>query len=60
MIKKECVRLHKIHGVGVCLTNKIHSLFHKIYKYGGSTEEQFNEFVDNYYNDKYKDLELID
>lgn len=60
LIKNECVRLHNVYGVGVCLTGNIHSLFHKIYGYGENNVEQFNEFKEDYINGKYKDLEEVD
>jgi len=59
LIKNECARLHKIHGVGVCLTGDIHALFHKVYGYGENNVEQFNEFKEDYINGKYKDLEEV-
>jgi len=59
LIRNECSRLHKIHGVGVCLTGDIHALFHKVYGYGENNIEQFNEFKENYIGGKYKDLEEV-
>lgn len=38
----------------VCITEDIHKLFHKEYGYGDNTEEQWEEFVINYKNGKYK------
>jgi len=59
LVRNECSRLHKIHGVGVCLTGDIHALFHKVYGYGENNIEQFNEFKENYISGKYKDLEEV-
>lgn len=41
------------HPLGVCLSRKVHTLFHKIYGYGDNTEEQWNEFQNNYKNGIY-------
>jgi len=59
LIRNECSKLHKIHGVGVCLTGDIHALFHKVYGYGENNVEQFNEFKEDYISGKYKDLEEV-
>ena len=42
--------------LGVCLTKEIHTLFHNLYGYGNTTEIQWNEFVANYKNNKYKTI----
>ena len=34
----------------ICINENIHKKFHKEYGYGGNTEEQWNEFVNKYYN----------
>lgn len=43
-ISKLCLELHYKYGLGVCITNKEHKLFHKIYGFGNNTPEQFEEF----------------
>lgn len=34
----------------ICINEDVHKMFHKEYGYGGNTEEQWNEFVNKYYN----------
>ncbi len=38
--------------LGVCLTSKIHKQFHDKYGYGNNTIEQWDKFVQEYYNTK--------
>lgn len=40
----------------VCISEDVHKLFHRIYGYGDNTEEQWNEFVKDYKNGKYKEV----
>jgi len=40
-----CVELHYKYGLGVCLCNEEHELFHSIYGRGDNTPEQFEEFI---------------
>lgn len=40
----------------VCITESVHKLFHKIYGYGDNTVEQWDEFVSDYKNGKYKNV----
>lgn len=47
------LELQDYYGQYVCITGKVHKLFHKEYGYGDNTVEQWNEFVDNYKNGKY-------
>lgn len=42
--------------LGVCLSKEIHTLFHNIYGYGNTTEENWNEFILNYKNNIYNHL----
>ena len=50
IICKELRRLHNHYGLGVCLTKKIHRLFHKEYGYTNNTKEQFFDFKEKLYN----------
>lgn len=62
LIQNKCLELHYKHGLGVCLCEPIHRLFHSIYLCGNNTIEQYEEFKQKYYNfefdefldDKYK------
>lgn len=40
----------------VCVTESVHKLFHKTYGYGDNTEEQWDEFVNDYRNGKYENI----
>lgn len=40
----------------ICISEDVHKLFHRIYGYGDNTEEQWNEFVKDYKNGKYKEV----
>ena len=59
LLVDKCLEIHYRHPLGVCLEERYHAKFHEEFGYGGNTEEQFYEFLDNYYNGKYKDLEEI-
>jgi len=52
----KCLEIHYRHPFGVCLNENIHFRFHMEFGYGNNTQKQFEEFVNNYYNGKYKDL----
>jgi hypothetical protein len=43
-LKQVCLELHFKYGLGVCLTNEIHSMFHKKYGRNNNTLEQFEQF----------------
>jgi len=59
LLVDKCLEIHYRHPLGVCLEERYHAKFHEEFGYGGNTEEQFYEFLDNYYNGKYKDLEEV-
>jgi hypothetical protein len=40
-----CLDLHYKYGLGVCLTEEEHSIFHKIYGRDCNTPEQFEEYI---------------
>ena len=43
-IEEECLNLHYKYPLGVCLTNEIHKLFHKVYGTGNNIPSQFEDF----------------
>jgi hypothetical protein len=45
IIADECIRLHYKYGLGIVINNKLHDLFHKLYKKKNNTKEQFLEFI---------------
>lgn len=50
-IENKCVELHYKYGLGVCICKEIHDKFHSIYGKGENTVKQWNEFVENYYEE---------
>jgi hypothetical protein len=44
----KCIELHYKSGLGICLEKSVHKLFHKHYKYGSNTPQQFEEFRQRY------------
>lgn len=50
------LEIQEYYNAYVCITESIHKLFHKIYGYGDNTVEQWNEFVSDYKNNKYKNV----
>jgi hypothetical protein len=56
-IEDKCIELHYKYGLGVPLTNKLHSLFHNIYGIKDNTPEQFKEFTKRYYNGEFQEVD---
>lgn len=48
ILNVECMRLHYIHGLGICLKPDIHKLFHSTYGYHNNTPDQYYEFKERY------------
>jgi hypothetical protein len=44
--------IHNMHGLGVPLVKELHTLYHKIYGYSENTPDQFEEFKQNYINNR--------
>jgi hypothetical protein len=60
LIEQKCLELHNYYGLGICLTNEIHMLFHKEYGYGNNNPEQFQEFIIRFNNNEFiMDKEVI-
>ncbi len=53
----KCLEIHYRHPLGVCMKEKYHIKFHLEFGYGNNTPDQFYQFIENYYDGKYKDLE---
>lgn len=54
-IKQKCLHLHYKYGYGILLRSDIHDLFHQIYTKNNNTPQQFEEFVQRYYNGEFKE-----
>jgi len=48
-------KFHDSYGLGVCLSNNIHKLYHKLYS-NDNNIEQFNEFTNRYANGEFKEV----
>ena len=59
MIINKCLEIHYRYGLGVCLRNDIHKLFHDNFGYGNNTPEQFNIFKENYNKGYYNNVNII-
>lgn len=56
LIKNKCLELHYKYGYGVPLINELHKLFHSLYGVKNNNLQQFEEFIQKYYNEEFDDL----
>lgn len=56
LIKNKCVELHNKYGLGLCLCNSVHRLFHSVYGQRNNTPEQFGEFCQRYYTGEFNNM----
>ncbi|WP_310877151.1 hypothetical protein [Priestia megaterium] len=56
IIEETCLKLHYKYGLGVCLTNMAHDLFHKEYGKYDNNKEQFEEFKQRCLNGEFDNL----
>ena len=55
----KCLEIHYRYPLGICMQKKYHIQFHVEFGYGNNTPVQFYQFIENYYDGKYKDLEEV-
>ena len=53
VVLNEFKRVQSLYPLGVCLCKEVHKLYHHIYGYGNNTKEQWDEFEQNFKNNKY-------
>ena len=56
MFVDKFMELQDHYNAYVCITEDVHKLFHKIYGYGDNTVEQWDEYVTDYKNGKFKNI----
>lgn len=56
IVLSEFKRVQSLYPLGVCLCKEVHKLYHHIYGYGNNTTEQWNEFEQDFRNNKYVNI----
>lgn len=57
-IKDKCLELHFKYGLGVCLKEEIHNLFHHIYGFEDLSMHELEEFKERYNKGEFRDVDL--
>lgn len=60
LIKNEFLKVHNSYGLGICLTEEIHNLFHYIYGFENVSMEFLQEFKERYNNGEFDNINLKD
>ncbi len=55
----KCLEIHYRYPLGVCMKKEFHQKFHSEFGYGRNTPHQFDEFINNIYNNIYVDLLIV-
>lgn len=53
LLIKEVQNLHSQYGIGICLNKDIHKLFHDVYSYISFNDDDFKNFIYNYFAGDY-------
>jgi hypothetical protein len=57
LLENKCLEIHYKYPLGVCLCDRVHNLFHAIYKKdGNTTPEQFYEFKERWFKGEFKNI----
>lgn len=56
LIKNSFAKIHSSYPLGVCLSHKVHVLYHKNYGYGSNTPEQFEEFAMRFTDGEFEEI----
>lgn len=57
-IKEKVIELHSIKGLGICISNDLHVLFHSLYTKFNNTSEQFEEFKKRYFMGEFQQFKI--